>query len=79
MSVLATGHEGRDNRQVAYILPDQPRAMPALTCCGRPMIYQEFFGIRRYQCEHRSHHPVIYVNQNTGERVTDEDLPWTQP
>lgn len=52
--------------------------MPALTCCGLPMIYQEFFGIRRYQCEHRSHHPVIYVNQNTGERVCDEDLPWGQ-
>ena len=40
------------------------------------MNYQEVFGIRRYQCRHRSHHPAIYVNLNTGERIDEEDLPY---
>lgn len=73
---------------IPYILTDQDQHArpcpkcdppPVLTCCGQPMIYQEFFGVRRYQCDHRAHHPAIYVNQNTGERVTDEDLPWGRP
>ena len=47
----------------------------AETCCGYPMAYQEVFGIRRYQCVHRSHHRAVYVRLSTGERVTDDDLP----
>ena len=52
------------------------------TCCGLPMKYQDIFNIRRYQCQHRSHHPAIYINQATGERLADEDgygpsiIPW---
>ena len=55
------------------------RAVPGhndLTCCGMDMIYQEVFGVRRYVCAYRAHHPAIYVNQVTGEHVSDEDLPW---
>lgn len=40
------------------------------------MMYQEFFGVRRYQCAYRARHAAIYVNQQTGERVTDDELPW---
>lgn len=45
-----------------------------LKCCGLPMNYQEFFGIRRYECDHRSHHPAIYVNLYTGMQIRSEDL-----
>ena len=38
-----------------------------------PMSYYEIFGIRVYNCQLR-HHPVIYVNLQTGEERTDEDL-----
>ena len=65
-----------ESGEVAYILPDPPTRAVAPACCGMPMIYQEFFGVRRYQCDHRAHHPAIYVNLNTGEQVIDEDLPW---
>ena len=51
----------------------------AETCCGFPMAYQEVFGIRRYQCWYRSHHPAVWVNLNTGERVTDDGLPVVSP
>lgn len=66
---------------MAHILPDPPRPRPGSViteekCCGIPMDYQEVFGIRRYQCRHRGHHPAIYVNLNTGERVSGEDLRW---
>ena len=45
-----------------------------LTCCGSPMVYLEVFGVRRYSCSHRAHHPAIYVNLNTGEHVSDDNL-----
>lgn len=45
-------------------------------CCGAPMMYQEFFGIRRYVCSYRSHHPQIFVNLYTGQEINDEDLEW---
>lgn len=45
-------------------------------CCGFPMIYQEFFGIRRYMCDYRSHHPEIFVNLYTGEQIKDDNLVW---
>lgn len=61
---------------MAHILPDPPRPRLAEKCCGIPMDWQEVFGVRRYQCRHRSHHPAIYVNLNTGERVSDEGLPY---
>lgn len=37
------------------------------TCCGMPMFTMEVFGVRLYQCPHRSHHPLIFRNLNTGE------------
>ena len=46
------------------------------------MKYQDIWNVRRYQCDHRSHHPVVYVNLATGERITDEAgygpsvIPW---
>ena len=43
------------------------------TCCGQPMIYQDIFNVRRWQCQYRPHHPVIYVNMATGETLADED------
>ena len=47
------------------------------TCCGWPMKYQDIHGIiRRYQCQHRSHHPAIYVSLLTGLRARDEDIPY---
>jgi hypothetical protein len=36
------------------------------------MIYQDIWNVRRLQCDHRSHHPVVYVNLATGERLVDE-------
>ncbi len=39
------------------------------------MVYIEFFGVRRYSCDHRAHHPAIYVNLYTGEHVSDDSLP----
>lgn len=61
----------------------QPDETPkALTCCGLPMRYQDIFNVRRYECDHRSHHPVVYVNLATGERIADEAgygpsvIPW---
>lgn len=46
------------------------------TCCGLPMNYQEVFGIRIYACSYRSHHPSVYVNLNTGQMKTDEEIEW---
>ena len=43
-----------------------------------PMIYQEVFGIRRYQCRYRHDHSAIWVNLNTGKRLTDIDVPYTE-
>jgi hypothetical protein len=43
------------------------------------MSYQEVFGIRRYQCVYRSHHPAVWVRLDTGERITDDDLPVVHP
>jgi hypothetical protein len=43
------------------------------TCCGGKMVYQDIFGVRRYQCYYRDHHPVLYVNLTTGEMLVDED------
>jgi hypothetical protein len=43
--------------------------------CDSLMTYQEVFGIRRYQCAHRLHHPAVWVRVDTGERITDDDLP----
>lgn len=46
------------------------------------MKYQDIFNVRRYQCTHRSHHPAIYINLVTGERLADEAgygpsvIPW---
>ena len=41
-------------------------------CCGLPMIMEiEVFGIRRFVCQHRGHHPVIYVNTGSGEEMWD--------
>lgn len=46
------------------------------------MKYQDIWNLRRYQCSHRSHHPVIYVNTATSERLADEAgyglsfIPW---
>jgi hypothetical protein len=75
--VLASSQATRDNGEVAHIIPDQPRPAPAAeACCGIPMDHQEVFGVRRYECRHRSYHPAIYVNLNTGERVSDENLPY---
>jgi hypothetical protein len=48
----------------------------ALECCGMPMVWQEAFGIRRYSCSYRSHHPAIWVSQNTGQGISDYDLAW---
>lgn len=45
----------------------------AFECCGLPMVYQDIFNIRRYECMHRPHHPVIYVNRATGEALLDEN------
>jgi hypothetical protein len=45
-------------------------------CCGLNMNYREVFGIRIYTCDHRSHHPEIFENLYTGERVSDETLEW---
>jgi hypothetical protein len=50
--------------------------MQTKVCCGMPMNYHEVFGIRIYVCAHRSHHPVLYLNLNTGECVSDEELEW---
>ena len=52
--------------------PEEP---PAETCCGFPMSYQEVYGIRRYLCAYRLHHPAVWVRLDTGERITDDDLP----
>jgi hypothetical protein len=49
------------------------------TCCGAPMLWREVFGIRIYTCTHRSHHPEVFVNLNTGERRTEEELEWNDP
>jgi hypothetical protein len=62
--------------------PARPDERTAETCCGRPMKYQDIWNVRRYQCDHRSHHPVVYVNLATGGRITDEAgygpsvIPW---
>jgi hypothetical protein len=43
----------------------------------------DIFGIRIYQCMHRSHHPMIFRNLNTGEVLhesygpEDGGLEWT--
>jgi hypothetical protein len=74
--VLASREAGEDNGRVAHIIPDEPRAAVTEKCCGMPMNYQEVFGIRRYECRHRAHHPAIYVNLNTGQRASDEELPY---
>jgi hypothetical protein len=56
---------------------------PARECCGMSMNTLEIFGIRIYQCYHRSHHPMIFHNLNTGEvfaeSYSEEDggLKWT--
>jgi len=47
-----------------------------IKCCGLDMHYQEIFGIRRYECIHRSYHPVIYINMATGHEVVDESIPY---
>lgn len=46
------------------------------TCCGMPMKWQVFFGIRMYVCNYRDHHPRFFVNEQTGLILRDEDLPW---
>lgn len=46
-----------------------------LECCGFPMVWNEAFGIRRYHCQYRYHHPALWVNQNTGERVWENEMP----
>lgn len=38
------------------------------------MSWREVFGVRVYHCVHRSHHPAVYENLYTGERVSDDDL-----
>ncbi len=43
------------------------------TCCGMDMDHEDHWGVRRYTCPYRSHHPVIWVNLNTGERIKEED------
>jgi hypothetical protein len=48
------------------------------TCCGFPMAFREFSGVRRYQCTYRLHHPAVWVRLDTGERKTDDDLPVTE-
>jgi len=45
-----------------------------LTCCGVDMHYQDIFGIRRYYCPYRLHHPALYVRQSDGEMLREEDL-----
>lgn len=45
-----------------------------LKCCGAEMHYKEAFGVRRYYCQHRAHHPAIYVRQSDGEMLREEDL-----
>jgi hypothetical protein len=63
---------------------EAPMDKGAKTCCGLPMIYQDIWNVRRYQCGYRSHHPVIYVNMATGESLVDEAgygprvIPWQQ-
>jgi len=47
-------------------------------CCGFPMQYQEIFGIRRYECYYRPHHPVTYVNLATNQVIIDKSLPYQQ-
>lgn len=40
-------------------------------CCGLPMNTLDVFGVRLYQCSHRSHHPVIFRNLSTGEELAE--------
>lgn len=49
---------------------------PLHRCCGLPMNWREVFGIRIYTCDHRSHHPEIYVNLYTGQEISDEHMEW---
>jgi hypothetical protein len=51
-------------------------AQVQLTCCGQPMLYQDFFGIRRYSCVHRDNHPAIYVDLATGQSLSDMSVPY---
>jgi len=50
---------------------EMPDPSPARECCGMPMNTLEIFGIRIYQCHHRSHHPMIFQNMNTGEILVE--------
>lgn len=45
-----------------------------LMCCGADMHYKEAFGVRRYYCQYRAHHPAIYVRQSDGEMLREEGL-----
>lgn len=40
------------------------------------MVYLDVFGIRIYHCTYRGHHPAVYLNLSTGERVPEEALRW---
>ncbi len=88
--VAALEHFGEfavTNRKLGLLSPGREWTLDEEpnTCCGLPMIYQDIWNVRRYQCQHRSHHPVIYVNLATGETLVDEDgygprvIPWHRP
>ena len=45
-----------------------------LSCCGLEMKYQDIFNVREYFCQHRYHHPRIWVNQDNGDMIREEEL-----
>jgi hypothetical protein len=65
------------------VLDTAPAPGGTRECCGLPMSTLDVFGVRLYRCMHRSHHPLIFRNLNTGEELTesysdgDSGLEWT--